>query len=109
MQFFIILAIVVMYAAAPCAAFIIQLPGPGIIHKISSLPTPHVYRRAVLLGTKHLRSEIKGTPTNLADAGPSLDIANTILDGVAKAATNAVEKSTGEGTESGGPGIVHEI
>jgi hypothetical protein len=43
---------------------------------------------------------------NLDIQSPSIDLANKVLQNVAIAAKIAVEKSTGEGTESGGPGFI---
>jgi hypothetical protein len=102
MQFSVLLTALVF--AAPCTAFLVG--SPGMRHSLLAVSKPGVCGRfsASVLRNKPLRSQIRAAASS--HGTPDTDISNAVLEAVAKAAKTAVEESTGEGTESGGPGIM---
>jgi hypothetical protein len=101
-----ILSVIFLCYIIPCESFLIidnfRIPSYIGFNAVSQRVhpkfwTPLNYRKASLL-SKDLRAQSSNSAPN------NRVLQNKVLDEVVKAATCAVEQSTGEGTESGGPG-----
>jgi hypothetical protein len=80
-------------------------------HRIPSHPVPHIQSQFCIrhskVGTQvRVQLHSSGTKDVPGYEASYAELPNVVLEAVAKAAAAAVEKSTGEGTESGGPGLL---
>ncbi len=99
----------------PCNAFVVCPAEKGqFSRRLSSNMYP--FSRTIFASHNCIRKSNIGTrvkvlvhSSNIKDIAESevsyTELPNVVLEAVVKAAKAAVEKSTGEGTESGGPGL----